>query len=97
MKKRRNKRKNVRFKPDYGKFCYIDMDENREEFIPTVFAFIVNESMKGCNLIVHDTDILKVGDKCRLKLGRLHPIKAVVCRQKIIDDKVVSLGMQLLE
>ncbi|MGR3221113.1 MAG: hypothetical protein ACUZ8H_15055 [Candidatus Anammoxibacter sp.] len=97
MENSKNIRKHLRFKPDYGSFCFIDLDENREEFISTASAFIVNESKRGCNIIVHESVALKVGDKCRLKLGKLHPLRAVVCRHKILDDKVVSLGMQLLE
>ena len=93
----KNIRKHVRFKPDYDKFCYIDVDGNDGEFKPTVSAFIVNESKGGCSLLVHDTIALKIDDKCRLKLGDLHPLKAVVRRHKVLDNEVVSLGVEFLE
>ncbi len=93
-----SKRKHVRFKPDFGDFCYIDRRHDRNEFKPDVAAFLVNLSpMGGCSVVIHDDEGINSNDILTAKVGKLSPMKMKVCWVKRLDENLLRLGLQFLE
>mgnify|MGYP000904760218 FL=1 len=92
-------RRAIRFKPDPGDYALVDMlnIENASDFRPTLLGLILEESAKGCGIVVLSNMVLKVGTFCRVKVGRGPALKAEVRWRKDLDEEVMRLGLLYLE
>jgi hypothetical protein len=93
------KRRRVRFRPDPLDYCQIDCRPgNLEPFAPDSVAILVDEEpMGGCGVVMLDTHRLEVGSHCRVKVGRLDPLRAKVVWRKPLEAGIVRLGFEFLE
>ena len=95
-----NKRRHIRFRPDTGELAYIDLLADNE-FKPEIQALIVNESpMGGCCLVMlrdDETEKLRQNDRCRVKVGKLAPLKAEAVWVRRLDEDVIKVGFRFLE
>ena len=93
-----HKRKHIRFKPDPLTYALIDKRPTDGDFVPDTIALIADEApMGGCGLIVTDGDDLQMHAVCRVKLGELAPLKAVVVWRNPVDHSIVRVGFSFLE
>lgn len=92
-------RRAIRFKPDPGDYALVDMlnIERAGDFRPTMLGLILEESAKGCGIVVLSNVVLKIGSFCRVKVGRGPALKAEVRWRKDLDDEVMRLGLLYLE
>lgn len=93
------KRKSLRFSPDQTAYAQIDLEGHctDDSFDPSIVALITDEAYKGCGLVMLNTDALKVGDQCALKVGKIGPIMAEVKWREEIDSRVIKVGFLFLE
>jgi hypothetical protein len=89
-------RKNVRFKPDPLDYAWSDV-RLPGKFAPQFVGLIVEESAKGCSLALLSRDELKVGQFCRVQVGKLPVLKAEVRWQTDLDAAVYRIGLLYLE
>jgi hypothetical protein len=67
-------------------------------FRPSLVAMILEESpMGGCGLAMQITPDLKPGVKVRAKVGKLAPLLAEVVWVRVLDDRVMRVGLRYLE
>jgi hypothetical protein len=67
-------------------------------FTPDQVALISEEApMGGCGLVLLETPLLQVGDLCRVKVGRIDPLRAEVVWRKAVEPGIIRLGMKFLE
>ena len=90
------KRKNIRFKAEPAQYAQIDIEVGKN-FKCHIAALIFNESYRGCSLIAMKNEKLKVGTKCRIKLGTLDPIEAELKWTEEIDTEVIRMGFYFAE
>lgn len=93
------KRRFIRFAADPGQIAEIDLFPQRPqgEFQPNAVGLILDESFKGCGLVILQTEKLQVGEKVKIKVGKLHPLKAQVRWRAQIDPRVLKIGLEFLE
>lgn len=94
-----HKRTSVRFNSDPNAIAQVDIGKgpDGEAFYPTVLGLVADESTRGCGIILIEIPELVVGDKCKVQVGKLHPMKAEVRWRKVIDAGVLRLGLLYLE
>lgn len=98
MEDNSDKRKYIRFEPDSGDFVQIDKNPVSQEFQFQEVALLVEESpMGGFGLVCLRSVGLVKGSIYRFKVGKMAPLKAEVVWERILDDKVVRLGLRFLE
>jgi hypothetical protein len=86
------KRKNIRFHADENTFIIAIVDEGHE-----VDGLCITESAKGCSGTFVMTDVFEVEKACKLKVGLLDPLKAVVRWVTKLDEEVIKVGFEYLE
>jgi hypothetical protein len=91
------KRKAIRFLPDQGSLALVDLQEASDDFAPKLMGLVCDESSKGCGVILLETKDLQVGEKCKIQVGQLSPLRAEVRWRKQLDVGVVRLGLLYLE
>ena len=89
-------RKNVRFRPTPGTVVQIDHECKSGEFRPSINALAINESFKGVGFVIISTEILKVNQKLRVKVGNLHPMDCCVRWVKTLDEDICRAGVEYL-
>ena len=93
------KRRRVRFRPDPLDYCQIDSRAGAPEpFVPDSVAIVVDEEpMGGCGVVMLNTGKLEVGSLCRVKVGRLDPLRAKIVWRKDLEAGIVRIGFEFLE
>lgn len=91
-------RRHMRFRPDPMEFAQIAARNLASPFTPEIVALISEEApMGGCGLVLMETPLLKVGDLCRVKVGRIDPLRAEVVWRKAVEPGIVRIGLKFLE
>ena len=92
------KRKYLRYPPSPLELGLVDPDPHRADFDPAYVGIIVEESaMGGCCLCIRQPDQLKVGAKCRVKIGDLQPFISEVRWMREQEMGVFLMGFRFLE
>jgi len=92
------KRRHLRFRPDPMEYAEIAVRNLGTPFTPEMVALVSEEApMGGCGLVLLETPLLKVGDLCRVKVGRIDPLRAQVMWRKAVEPGIIRLGMKFLE
>lgn len=89
-------RKSVRFQPDPLSSALMDL-KNSKEFNPTIIGIILNESFKGCSIVVASDEDLKKDQKVKIKIGALDPLKGQIVWIKHLEENIYKIGVRLLE
>ena len=88
----------IRFEPDPLDMALIAVENLDEPFSPDFAALIYDEApLNGCAIVVRDHPKLAVGNACLIKVGRMSPIAALVAWRKVLEPRLVHLGLQYLE
>lgn len=93
------KRRRIRFRPDPLDFAQIDSRpaaSGRFE-VDSVAIIVDEEPMGGCCVVMLDNPKLLEGAVCRVKVGRLDPLRAQVAWRKPLEAGIVRLGFEFLE
>jgi hypothetical protein len=90
---RSRKRRGIRFSADSGDFALIDLKPHGA-FHPTTPALIMNESYKGCGLIVLASAKLEAGAHVKVRVGRLPILPATIVWKIDLDGQVVKIGLE---
>lgn len=88
----------LRFKPDPLEYAQVAIQSGGDGFTPEFVALIVEESpISGCGLIAHNYPGIEEGTECRVKIGRLAPLRAQVMWRKSMEWDLMRLGLKFLE
>lgn len=92
------KRRHLRFRPDPLEYAQIAVQSFHDPFTPELVALVSEEApMGGCGLVLLETPMLKVGDHCRVKVGRIDPLRAQVMWRQVVEPGIIRLGLKFLE
>jgi hypothetical protein len=92
------KRRHLRFRPDPMEYAEIAVRNPGTPFTPEMVALVSEEApMGGCGLVLMETPLLKVGDVCRAKVGRIDPLRAEVVWRKAVEPGIIRIGLKFLE
>jgi hypothetical protein len=92
------KRRHLRFRPDPMEYAQIAVRDLGAPFTPEMVALVSEEApMGGCGLVLMETPLLKVGDICRVKVGRIDPLRAQVMWRQAVESGIIRLGLKFLE
>ncbi len=92
------KRQRIRFRADLLETAQLDFGPLDGPFSPSQSAVIVEESpMAGCGLLLLRSDHCYPGVVCRVKVGRMAPLRAEVRWQEELGEEAVRVGMMFLE
>lgn len=92
------KRKYLRYPPNPLEVGLVDSNPNRPTFQPDYVGIILEESaMGGCCLCIREPDLLKVGTKCRVKIGDLQPFLSQVRWARSQEMGLIIMGFHFLE
>jgi hypothetical protein len=92
------KRRHLRFRPDPMEYALVAVQNLGAPFTPELVALVSEEApMGGCGLVLLETPQLKVGDVCRVKVGRIDPLRAQVMWRKAVEPGIIRLGLKFLE
>lgn len=87
-------RKNIRFPPDAGDVAYLDRSVASDKFTPDIAGLILNESHRGCALIVVASEAeLAPSTEVRVRVGRQAVLAATVAWIDAIDPGVYKVGL----
>jgi hypothetical protein len=89
------KRNSNRVKPDEGTIAKIDTSGS-PGFRITNFGLVMNQSEKGCALVVLSDLPIKVGDRWKLEIGQGQPKNTEVRWQKVLEDNVKKIGLMIV-
>jgi len=88
----------VRFPPDVLDHAEISFDTEGGGFVPALVGLLYDEApLNGCAVVVLDDDRLQVDARCRVKAGRMAPLAARVAWRRLIEPRLVHIGVQYLE
>jgi hypothetical protein len=91
-------RRHLRFRPDPMDYAQIATRNLGAPFTPELVALVSEEApMGGCGLVLLETPLLKVGDICRVKVGRIDPLRAQVMWRQAVESGIIRLGLKFLE
>ena len=95
----RIKRKNIRFKPEAAQVAFLQFNTKASStFKPEVSALILEESAGGCGLVVIGSeDDYYTTQLCRVKVGKLAPLRAEIRWLQTQGRDVISMGLKYLE
>lgn len=92
------KRRRIRFRADPLEIAQVDFGPLDGPFTPSMSALIVEESpMAGCGLVLLQTPDCYIGAICRVKVGRLSPLRAEVRWQQLLGEDAMRVGFMFLE
>lgn len=92
------KRRHLRFRPDPMEYAQVAIQDSGGPFAPDLVALVSEEApMGGCGLVLLETPTLKVGDVCRVKVGRIDPLRAQVMWRRAVEPGLIRLGLKFLE
>jgi len=88
----------VRFPPDSLDHAEISFDSGGGDFAPALVGLLYDEApLNGCALVVLEDDRLQVDARCRVKAGRMAPVQARIVWRRLIEPRLVHVGVQYLE
>lgn len=67
------------------------------EFDPKVVGLIINESFKGCGLVVDLAKPPQTADLLKIKVGEIGPLQARVAWVRHLEDHIYRVGVEFLE
>jgi len=93
------KRKGMRFRPDPGTAAFLDLrpEASKDQFRPQDFALVINESHRGCSLVLKTNPAIRNGARLYVKVGKLAPHYAEVKWRLDYDSEVTRVGLLFLE
>lgn len=93
------KRRLIRFPGDPLEIALLDFGAEDRPFTPQEVALIIEEApMGGCSLAVsRGSEYLSEGRRCRVKVGRMSPLRAQIRWIRVLDDRVTRFGLEFLE
>lgn len=86
-------RKGLRFPAETGTLIHIDLHPEVPDFNPGIVGLVIDEAAKGCGAIILTHRQIAEGDFCKVKVGRLAPIKAEIKWIKQLDAQVMKIGL----
>lgn len=95
--KKIKKRKHIRFASDVGTQAFVLANEEGVKLKIPLPALVVEESFKGCSLVVLKDSIFHEGSLLTVKVGRLDPMKSEVRWVKTFDGKICYIGLVYLD
>ncbi len=91
------KRRYPRFAPDPLETAFVSLKLSGD-FEPEFVSLIADKHpYGGCGLVIRKPFSLKVGDRCRIKLGKLAPLLSELRWFKELDGDFLRLGFKFLE
>jgi hypothetical protein len=91
--KRLKKRKHIRFASDTGTQAFILSNDDGEKLKTPLPALVVEESFKGCSLVVLKDAIFHEGAILNVKVGKLDPMLSEIRWVKTYDGKISYIGL----
>jgi hypothetical protein len=91
------KRRYIRARPDPLDHAEIQFGVS-PEFKPDAVGLIVDEApMGGASVVILSTSKVHEGLECRVKVGRLQPLRAQVRWIRELDKEILRVGLRFLE
>ena len=91
-------RRETRFKPESGVYAFVDARPNARKFMPNYAGLVINQSYKGCSIVVIPEATPELGSLIKVKLGPLAPILAEIrWFEKLDKDGVYKLGLLFMQ
>lgn len=92
-------RRNLRFQPEPDTIAQVDLVNTGAEkkFKPTVAALVMEESYRGCGLVMVTDHDMQVGRKLRIQVGLGPSLLGEVRWRTELDSQVVRVGIMYLE
>lgn len=76
-------------------------DDETIEFKGNIAGLVVDESYRGCSLVIlnkkKEKDFLKTGTKCIVKLGKESPLQAEVKWRQELDRNIIRVGLEVFD
>ncbi|MBI3555072.1 MAG: hypothetical protein HY074_02260 [Deltaproteobacteria bacterium] len=94
------KRKHTRFRPEPTTIAWIDSTGDggvNTKFRPDLVGLVYEEALKGCGLVLLTPDRMRVGDVVTVKVGEMDPVAAEVRWRKVLDFRVLQVGLQYVD
>jgi hypothetical protein len=95
--KAKKPREYIRFPADPGDYALIDAKAKARKFDPHMAALIVEESYKGCSLVILKTQFLHVGEYCRISVGKVGVFVGQVKWRKELAPRVHQIGLEYVQ
>ncbi len=92
-----NRRAHTRYPAATHMTAFLDPAKNAKKFTPAIAGLVINESAKGCALVIRTTESLQTGDTCVIKLGTLDPFFAEVRWRTQLDAETIKIGVMFLD
>ena len=93
----KNTRRHPRFKGEPSQFAELDLTNDRGAFQTTHVGLVLNQSSKGCCLVIESDEPLQVGSLIWVRLPGLVPMEAEVRWAKLLDVDVCKVGIYFLD
>jgi hypothetical protein len=90
-------RKHQRFAHDVGTLVEVDLDLNNENFSPTLWGLVINDSFGGCAMIIVTNEILGTNQNCAVKFPTLKPFPGKIVWVKALDANVLKIGIEYID
>lgn len=92
------RRRSTRFKPDIeNQTAKIDTQKLDGKFSPTLTALVLDESFKGCSLVLQNQKGFEMGEICRIQIGSASPTQAEVRWKQKLDETLIKVGFHFLD
>ena len=95
--KKIKKRKHIRFASDIGAQAFILNNDEGLKLKTPLPALVVEESFKGCSLVVLKDPMFHEGAQLKVKVGRLDPMQSEIRWVKSFDGKICYIGLVYLD
>jgi len=87
-----------RFKPDPGTLAFLDKSAVKaEDFRPVIPALILNESTRGCALLLVSETEYVAGERGWVQVGPLAPVAGEIRWVKKLDSQIFTIGFMFVE
>ncbi len=90
-----SRRRSVRYQPEtnsYARVTELDKDQSLEHM-----SLVLNESYRGCCLIMLRVSHLKEGQRLMVEIPPMNPIQSEVVWNIKIDEDISRIGLKYLE
>ena len=91
-KARQEGRKGIRFSPDPGTLASLSFAKGRKYF--TVYGLVINESLKGCAVILMTDEKMEKDMVCLTRVGQLPETVSNVRWVKVLDTNLYKVGLE---
>ena len=93
----KNVRKHMRYKSDPNTVAFVAPKLKKGKFVSDQSALVLNESFKGCCLVVGANKEIAVGKTIWIQLGELDPLEAEIRWVEQLSPEVYRFGAYYLE